>query len=110
MIQLRYLEECEIDRATREIQSNGAIVNTYAGVDSYLVQKQELTDETSASVYGAKVNRMLRLSSPKHSMEKYLSRLMNSSSDNISKYSVLLDGKRYQIVSVRQNWVDVELL
>ena len=110
MIQLRYLEESTLSKATRSIQANGAWVENYVDIDTWLVQRQEITDEASASIYGARINRMLRLSSPRHDLERHLGTLMNASSDNISKYTILYRGARYQIAGVRSGWVDVELI
>ena len=110
MKQLRYLESIELDKLTRAKQDNGAYKETYAKQSDYLVQFEEISDAVSASIYGAKIDRMYRISSPKHVLEGVLFSLMNVSSDNISLYSVLYGGSRYKIVAVKNNWIDIELL
>lgn len=108
-MQLRYLEDVEIEKATRTKQANGTVVLSYTRVADYKVQLQELTDEVSASIYGANVNRMYRISSPQHDLEAFLSSKANNTSDNISLYFVRLNGAHYKIMALKKNWVDISL-
>ena len=110
MKQLRYLENVELDIATREKQANGVAVMSYTKVGDFLIQQQDLTDEISASIYGADVNRMIRVSSPHYVLEGFLSEKVNNTSDNVSYYSLLINGFRYKIVAVKKHWVDIVLL
>ena len=110
MKQLRYLIDIELDKETRAKQSNGVSISTYEKVCDYKVQVQELNDQISASIYGADVNRMYRISSPKQEMERFLESKVNNTSDNISLYSFLYNSMRYKIVVVRNNWIDIESL
>ena len=110
MKQLRYLIDTELDKADRVRQDNGVMLSSYSKVADYKIQVQELTDEISASIYGADVNRMYRVSSPRAVLEQYLFSKVNNSSDNISLYSLIIDGLRYKIVTVRRNWIDIALV
>lgn len=110
MKQLRYLEIVEIDKETLTKQANGTKIATYQKIDDYPVQFQELTDEISASIYGADVNRIYRISSPDRSLEEFLFSKVNNTSDNVSLYSVVYGYSRYRILVVRKNWIDIELL
>ena len=110
MKQLRYLERIQLDKFTRSKQPNGAYIDTYVKQSDYLVQFEEMSDAISASIYGAKIDRMHRISSPRHVLERVLKTLMNTSSDNVSLYSVLYNNSRYKIVAVKNNWIDIELL
>ena len=110
MKQLRYLVDIELDKETKTKQSNGLKISSYEKVQDYKVQVQELTDQISASIYGADVNRMYRVSSPHNALENFLKSKVNESSDNVSLYSLLLNGWRYRIVVVRNNWADIESL
>ena len=110
MKQLRYLQTIEVDKSTLVKQSNGLKTSVYTKVSDYLIQVQELTDEISASIYGADVNRMYRISSPRYVLEAFLSGKVNSTDDNISLYTVILNGQRYKIRVVRKHWVDIELI
>ena len=110
MKQLRYLIDVEVDKATNVKQANGTIIASYETISEFKIQPQELTDEVSASVYGADVNRMYRISSPRHELESFLKSKLNNTSDNISLYGVLFNGSRYRIVAVRNNWADIVLM
>ena len=44
-MQLRYLEEVTLKKATKTKQSNGVYINTYTKVNDYNVQLEELTDK-----------------------------------------------------------------
>ncbi len=110
MIQLRYLIDVQLDKATKTRQPNGTMISTFEKVDDYKAQTQELTDEVSAAIYGSDVVRMLRLSSPHRVLERFLYTKVNNTSDNISLYSVVINGSRYMIKAVRNHWIDVELV
>lgn len=109
MKQLRYLVKAELDKAANTKQDNGTVVTSYAKVADYLIQLQELTDEISASIYGADVNRMYRISSPRHELETFLFSKVNNTSDNVSLYSIVYNTHRYRIVVVRNSWIDIVL-
>ena len=110
MKQLRYLESIELDKKTRTQNENGSYLETYTKQNDYLVQVEEIRDSVSASIYGARIDRMSRISSPRRILENVLYPLVNTSSDNISLYSVVLNSARYKIVAVNKNWIDIELL
>lgn len=107
-MQLRYLESIELDKTSREKQTNGSYKNIYTKVDDYKVMFHEITDEASISMYGAVVNKMYRISSPLGNLEEYLKPKMNDDADNISKYFIKYNLAYYKIVAVRKNWVDIE--
>ena len=98
---LRYLEKITIKKATKTKQSNGSYVNAYEDIKNYNCTVQDLiTDEISATIYGASINKMIRLLSPLKDMESFLLTKVNNSQDNIL----------YKIVSVSKDRVDVERL
>lgn len=110
MNQLRYLIDCQVQKATKTKQPNGTIISSYTDVKKYKIQLQELVDQISASIYGADVNRMYRINSPRNDLEKFLFSKVNNSSDNISYYVLVIQDKRYKITTVRQHWADIELI
>lgn len=110
MNQLRYLIDAELDKAENTKRENGTIASTFNKVGNYKIQLQELTDEISASIYGADVNRMYRINSPRNDLENFLFTKVNNSSDNVSLYSLIINEKRYRIKIVRFKWIDVELI
>ena len=108
---LRYLKLVVLKKATKIKQSNGTFINSYTNVGDYKVQTQDLTDdEVSASVYGANITKMLRLSSPLNELEKYLLPKVNNKLDNISQYYIFFDNRCYKIISVSNNRIDIELV
>lgn len=106
---LKYLEKVTIKKAKKTKQSNGAYVNTYTDVNNYNCTIQDLvTDEISATIYGASINKMIRLLSPLKDMESFLLTKLNNTEDNISNYFVEYNNNLYKIVSVSKSRVDVE--
>ena len=110
MKQLRYLQNITLLKQTLTKQENGVKTATFEEVGSFEIQLQEMTDEISANVYGADVNRMYRISSPHYVLEAFLFEKVNNTSDNISLYFVALNGAKYKIRVVRKHWIDIELL
>ena len=110
MKQLRYLKTIELDKGTTTTQSNGARITAYVKVGDYRIQTQELTDEISASIYGADIDRMYRISSPRYILENYLAGKNNNSDDNVSLYTIVFNRNRYKIRAVKEHWIDIELM
>ena len=77
MKQLRYLESVELDKGTKTKNANGSYMETYVKIGDFLIQKEEISDSISASIYGAKIDRMYRISSPRRALEGVLNVLMN---------------------------------
>lgn len=108
---LRYLKNVTLNKATKIKQLNGTYTNSYTKIDDYKVQMQDLTDdEISASIYGANITKMLRISSPLNKLEKYLLPKVNNKADNISQYYIIFDNRTYKIASVSNNRIDIELV
>ena len=108
---LRYLSPITLKQASKIKQANGTYKNTYENIGSYKVQKQSLTDdEVSATVYGANINKMLRISSPLSNLEEYLLPKVDNKEDNISNYYIEYKNKTYKIVAVAEDRIDIELI
>ena len=106
-MQLRYLENVVLKKATKTKQNNGTYINVYTKIDDYNVQIEELTDAISASIYGATINKMYRISSPLKALETYLKPKINNSDDNLSLYFIEYNNGLYKITAVRSNWIDI---
>jgi hypothetical protein len=108
---LRYLKPTTLHKAEKTKQKNGIYTNSYTKINDYKVQTQNLTDdEVSATIYGANINKMLRLSSPLHELEKYLLPKVDNKTDNISLYYIKYNDKLYKINAVAEDRVDIELV
>ena len=107
-MQLRYLKDVDLKKATKEKQPNGTYIETLTLINSYSIQKQDLNDDVSASVYGADINKIARIKSVKGELEAYLKPKVNNDNDNVSKYYVIMENTQYSIVSVRDNWIDIK--
>lgn len=108
---LRYLKPITLKKAEKEKQANGTYKNFYNDIDSYKVQMQSLTDdEVSATIYGANITKMLRLSSPLGNLEEYLLPKVDNKEDNISNYYIEYKSRTYKIVSVSEDRIDMELV
>lgn len=108
---LRYLNPITLKKAYKQKNSNGTYTNTYTEISDYNVQMQDLTDdEVSATIYGANITKMLRLSSPLNKLEQYLLPKVDNKSDNISQYYIFYGDRVYKISSVSNTRVDIELV
>lgn len=107
---LRYLKKATVQKATRTKQPNGTYTETLEKVKNYKVQEMELDDAISASIYGANINKMLRIKSPKKDLEKFLQSKVSNKEDNISYYYIFIDSQKYKIVSVNSKGADLELV
>ena len=108
---LRYLKPITLKKAEKIKQSNGTYTNIYNKIEDYRVQMQDLTDdEVSATIYGANITKMLRISSPLGELEEYLLPKVDNKQDNISYYYIFIGTKTYKIVSVAEDRIDMELV
>lgn len=110
MTQLRRLYEVILQKKIKQKQSNGTYLETFDNIGTYKIVNQELSDTVSASIYGANLTKISRISSPLNKLEKYLKTKTNDSEDNISKYFILIDKTRYKVISVKNKWIDIELI
>lgn len=109
-MQLRYKKNITLKKATYQRQDNGSKLAKYENIDSYIVQQQEITDELSATIYGSDINSMLRMTSIKNNLEKFLKEKINNSEDNISNYFIEMDNKLYKVVSAKSEYVDIKVV
>lgn len=109
MNQLRYLKDATLFKETSVKQSNGSYISSFEEVNSYKVQIQKVTDSISATIYGADISRMWRVTTPHHELEKYLNEKFNFDDDNVSKYILEIESRQYEIASINDNWVDIKL-
>lgn len=107
---VRNLEEVTLKKATKTKQSNGSYLETFEKIKDYDIQRQELDDEISASIYGANIINMLRIKSPLKDLENYLNTKLNNKTDNISQYYIFIDDAKYRIKSVNSKGVVIELV
>lgn len=107
---LRYLEEVILKKSVIVKQTNGSRIEEYKTLGEYQVQKQEIDDQISASIYGASIVNMLRIKTPLSDLEKLLKSKVNNTTDNISKYFVFINEAKYKIKSVNSKGIDIELV
>ena len=107
---LRYLENATLNKATKTKQDNGTYIETLENIRDYRVQQRELDDEISASIYGANVHKMLRIKSAKQELEDYLYPKVTNNEDNVSDYYIFINKRKYKIVSVNAQGIDLELV
>ena len=106
---IRHLENATLQKAIKEKTRSGNLINsTYENIKEYRIQKQILEDVITSSIYGANVNKMLRIATPLHDLEKYLLPKVANKTDNISHYYILYENVLYKIVAVRESHIDIE--
>lgn len=107
-MQLRYLQSVSLKKANKVKQSNGVYVDSYDLVKNYRAQLEDLSDEVSASIYGANLYKVKKVRSPKGTLEKYLATKLNNDADNISKYFLFIDEVIYKINDSQISGVTIE--
>lgn len=107
---LRRLKTITLKKSITVKQPNGSRIEEYETISNYEVQKQELDDQISASIYGANIAKMCRLKSPLSDLENLLKSKLNNTTDNISKYFIFMDNDKYKIKSVNSKGVEIELV
>lgn len=107
---LRYLKTITLKKSTIIKQENGSRIEEYKTIGEYKVQKQELDDQISASIYGANIVNMCRIKSPIFDLENLLKSKLNNTTDNISKYFIFMDNSKYRIKSVNSKGIEIELV
>lgn len=105
---IRNLIEVKLLKAIKTKASNGTYIKTFNYINSYNIEKQDLTDEVSATIYGASIDKMLRISSPLNDLEKYLIPKVENEADNISLYYIQIGNVKYKINSVKESGITLE--
>lgn len=109
-MQLRYKKNAVLKKVVYQKQDNGVKVANYFIVGKYIVQINDIQDEVSASIYGADICGMIRMSSIRNDLEKFLKDKVNNSSDNISNYFMEFNNKLYKIISVKEEFIDIKVI
>ena len=105
---IKNLSKCTLKKATKEKTNTGNLINTgYTIIGDYRIQEQTLQDEITSTMYGADVNKMLRIASPLHKLEKYLLPKVDNKVDNVSDYYIFYNDVQYKIIAVRSYYIDL---
>lgn len=110
MKQLTRLESIELYRIGKETLPDGDVQETEIQIGTYKVVIQELNDNVSATIYGADINKILRISSVNKILEILLKEKLNNTSDNISKYRISYGTSKYKVKDVKSRYIDIERL
>jgi hypothetical protein len=110
MKRLRYLVEITLLKSKNVKQSNGTYIKTFNEIDKYKVVKQNLQDQISATIYGANIDKMLKISTPLGNLENYLLPKVDNKEDNISLYFIQINDTKYKIKSVTDDEITIERL
>lgn len=110
MKQLTRLESVNLNKIGKETLPDGDFKEIETLVGSYKVIIQELNDDVSATIYGADVNKILRISSVNKILEILLKEKLNNTSDNISKYRISYNNSSYKVKDVKSKYIDIERL
>ena len=110
MKQLTRLESIDLYKIGKEILPDGDSQETEILLGSYKVVIQELNDNVSATIYGADINKILRISSVNKILEILLKEKLNNTSDNISKYRISYGSSEYKVKDVKSRYIDIERL
>lgn len=107
---LRRLVPCLLYKNTNIKEPNGIYVEQQTLIGEYQILKNELIDEISTNIYGANINKIYRISTSYNVLEKFLLPKINNDEDNISKYVIKINDNYFKILSIKNNWIDIEFL
>ena len=108
---IKNLETATLKKAIKEKTSTGnLIVSSYEKINDYRIQTQILQDEVTSNIYGSDVNKMKRIATPLHDLEKYLLPKVDNKEDNISNYYIFYNDVQYKIIAVRDYYIDMSRL
>lgn len=108
---IKNLDKCVLKKAIKGRTSTGnLVVNRYEVVKEFRIQEQILQDEVTSTIYGSDVNKMLRIASPLHALERYLMPKVDNIEDNVSDYYIFYKGIQYKIIAVRSYFIDISRL
>ena len=110
MKQLTRLESIKLYRIGKETLPDGDVRETETQIGTYKVVIQELNDNVSATIYGANINKILRISSVNKILEILLKEKLNNTSDNISKYRISYGISKYKVKDAKSRYIDIERL
>lgn len=103
------LIEVTLKKACWEKASNGQpVVKTYHHVKKYFAFKQNLEDDISVSIYGANINKMLRIETIRHELEQYLNNIIENKKEKVSDYFIFYNSSIYKITSVNEYKIVIE--
>lgn len=106
---VKNLNKCTLKKAIKAKTSTGnIIISDYEKINDYRIQEQILQDEVTSTIYGSDVNKMKRVASPLHRLERYLLPKVDNVDDNISLYYIFYKEFQYKIVAVREYFIDLE--
>lgn len=105
---VRYLEEVELLKATKSKQNNGSFIKVYELINTYKVEKKNISDTVSATIYGANITKMWEISTALKDLERLLIPKVDNIEDNISDYFIKLDNNKYKITSVKESGITIE--
>ena len=107
---IRKLKPSVLYKAIKVKQPNGIYTKEFEKIDDYNVEVNNLTDEVSATIYGANIDNMLNIDDSLGNLYKYLNPKVENESDNISLYYIEIDGTKYKIKSVKESGIIIERL
>ena len=108
MKQLTRLESIELYRIGKETLPDGDVQETETQIGTYKVVIQELNDNVSATIYGADINKILRISSVNKILEILLKEKLNNTFDNISKYKISYGNNKYKVKDIKTRYIDIK--
>lgn len=99
-----------LKKAIYKQENNGQkVLSNYENIKhDFYVTFEELSDEISASIYGAEINKMIRITSLRYELETYLLPKVDNIEDNISNYFIFLNNHKYKIIAINSYRIDLK--
>lgn len=109
-MELHKLIDVTLNKSTEIKQANGTKTSTYTEIESYKAWQQSVDDEVNSQIYGANIYKVLKLKTPRKTLETYLKSKVNNTQDNISKYFIFIDDNIYKVNDAKMSGITIERL
>lgn len=106
-MKLTRLENIELCKIINNTLPDGERTETYETTPYQAIIEYLYKDEIAVTMYGADVDKTLRICTIKNQLEKLLLTKVNNKSDNISKYLINYNDKKYAILKVTPRYIDI---
>jgi len=108
-MKLTRLEEIILYKITKTTLPDGERTDSYDEGTPYQALIQYLTnDRVAVATYGADVDKIHRVCTLRHDLEKFLISKVRNKTDNVSNYVIKYNNNYYNVLKVTPRWLEMK--